>query len=38
MARAARDRLGIDPIFVDGGHCPHVSRPEEIAAIIDTIE
>ncbi len=38
MARAARDRLGIDPIFVDGGHCPHVSRPEEIAAIIDAIE
>ena len=35
MRRAARDRLKTDPIEVPGGHCPHVSRPEQVAALLD---
>jgi pimeloyl-ACP methyl ester carboxylesterase len=35
MRRTCRERLDIEPIEVDGGHCPHVSRPDEIAEIID---
>jgi pimeloyl-ACP methyl ester carboxylesterase len=34
MRRAAKERLGVDPVDVPGGHCPHVSRPEEVAAIL----
>jgi pimeloyl-ACP methyl ester carboxylesterase len=26
-----RDRLGFDPDEMDGGHCAHLSRPEELA-------
>lgn len=33
--RAAEDRLGLRPVEIDAGHCPHVSRPEETAAVID---
>lgn len=35
MRKVARDRLGVEPIKVDGGHCPHVSRPHELAAILE---
>jgi hypothetical protein len=35
MRRASRTRLGIDPVEVPGGHCPHVSRPEHVAALLD---
>ncbi|HEY6745502.1 MAG TPA: alpha/beta hydrolase [Mycobacteriales bacterium] len=35
MRRAARERLGTEPVEVPGGHCPHVSRPEQVAAILD---
>jgi pimeloyl-ACP methyl ester carboxylesterase len=35
MRRAARERLKADPIDVPGGHCPHVSRPEQVAALLD---
>ena len=35
MRRVARDRLKADPIDVPGGHCPHVSRPEQVAALLD---
>jgi hypothetical protein len=35
MHRAARERLKADPIDVPGGHCPHVSRPEHVAALLD---
>jgi hypothetical protein len=35
MRRAARERLGVDAVEVGGGHCPHVSRPEEVAALVD---
>jgi pimeloyl-ACP methyl ester carboxylesterase len=34
MTRAAVERLGIEPVMVQSGHCPHVSRPELIAEIL----
>ncbi len=35
-ARAvARDRLGVEPIEIDGGHSPFLSRPAELARLID---
>jgi pimeloyl-ACP methyl ester carboxylesterase len=35
MRKTARERLGVEPVEVDGGHCPHVSRPAQIADIIE---
>jgi len=32
--RAALERLGIEPIVMNAGHCPHVSRPAEVAGIL----
>jgi pimeloyl-ACP methyl ester carboxylesterase len=32
--RAARERLGVDAIELPGGHCPHVSRPVDLAAVL----
>ena len=32
---AARDRLGIEAIEIDGGHSPMLTRPAELAALID---
>ena len=32
-----RKRLGIDPIELEGGHCPHVSRPEELADVLNRL-
>jgi len=32
--RAARERLGVDAIELPGGHCPHVSRPGELAEVL----
>jgi hypothetical protein len=34
MARAARERLGVEPVELAAGHCPHVSRPAELAALL----
>ncbi|MCI2417861.1 alpha/beta hydrolase [Saccharopolyspora sp. K220] len=34
MRRVARERLGIEAIEIDGGHFPHVSRPEQLADIL----
>jgi len=34
MRQAARQRLGVEPVDVDAGHCPHVSQPEAVAAIL----
>jgi pimeloyl-ACP methyl ester carboxylesterase len=31
LRRVARERLGITPDEVDGGHCPALSRPKELA-------
>jgi Alpha/beta hydrolase family len=34
MRDAARQRLGVQPVEVSTGHCPHVSQPETIADIL----
>jgi pimeloyl-ACP methyl ester carboxylesterase len=31
-----KDRLGITPDEIDSGHCPALSRPHELAAMLDT--
>lgn len=35
--RAARERLGVEAIQLPGGHCPQVSRPRELARILDDL-
>jgi pimeloyl-ACP methyl ester carboxylesterase len=35
--RVARERLGVEPIELDAGHCPHVSRPAALAQALDAI-
>jgi hypothetical protein len=37
MRQAARQRLGIQPVDVDAGHCPHVGQPGTIADILTRI-
>jgi pimeloyl-ACP methyl ester carboxylesterase len=37
MIAAARERLGVEATIVPGGHCPHVSRPKDIARILGTV-
>ncbi len=37
MRTAARERLGVEPVEIDGGHCPHVSQSGVIAAILDEL-
>lgn len=34
---AARDRLRSEPILFEAGHAPHVSRPEDLAALLESI-
>jgi hypothetical protein len=34
---AARERLGVEPVEIDGGHSPFITRPMELAGIIDSI-
>lgn len=33
--RAARERLGVHAIELPGGHCPHVSRPDQLARALE---
>jgi hypothetical protein len=33
--RTAREELGVEPFELPGGHCPHVSRPEMLAGILE---
>jgi pimeloyl-ACP methyl ester carboxylesterase len=35
--RKAREMLGVEPLELPGGHCPHVSRPRELAALLDAL-
>ncbi len=35
--RAARERLGVEPVEVEGDHSPMLSRPTALAAIIDRL-
>ena len=37
LRQAARERLSVEPVEVPGGHCPHVSRPELVADILDRL-
>jgi hypothetical protein len=30
----ARDRLGVEPIMIESGHCPNVSRPDELSRLL----
>ena len=34
---AARDRLGTEALEIDGGHSPFLTRPVELAALLDSI-
>lgn len=34
MRQAARQRLDVDPVDIDAGHCPHVSRPGPLAELL----
>ncbi|QRP44218.1 alpha/beta fold hydrolase [Amycolatopsis sp. FDAARGOS 1241] len=34
MCAAAQERLGVEAHEVPGGHCPHVSHPEAVAAVL----
>jgi pimeloyl-ACP methyl ester carboxylesterase len=34
---AARDRLGVRPVEIDGGHSPFMTRPAELASILDSL-
>jgi pimeloyl-ACP methyl ester carboxylesterase len=35
--QAARERLGCEALELPGGHCPHVSRPRELAEMLTAI-
>jgi hypothetical protein len=37
MKWAARERLGVDPIELECGHCPHVSMPDELADVLAAV-
>lgn len=34
--KAALELLGVEPIEMPGGHCPHVSRPEALARLLES--
>jgi pimeloyl-ACP methyl ester carboxylesterase len=36
--KAARELLGAEPAELPGGHCPHVSRPEALAEVLEQME
>jgi pimeloyl-ACP methyl ester carboxylesterase len=35
--RAAREWLGVEALELPGGHCPHVSRPEALADVLERL-
>lgn len=37
MRTVARRRLGTEPVEIDAGHCPHVSRPVEVADLLESL-
>jgi pimeloyl-ACP methyl ester carboxylesterase len=37
LAAIARERLGVEPVILSGGHCPHVSRPGEVAELLESL-
>jgi pimeloyl-ACP methyl ester carboxylesterase len=38
QCRVAREWLGVEPVILPGGHCPHVSRPEVLADVLVSLE
>jgi len=34
---AARERLGVEPVEIDGGHSPFLTRPAELARLLDRL-
>lgn len=34
---AARERLGVEPAEIDGGHSPFITRPRELATLLDSM-
>jgi len=34
---AARDRLGVEPVEIDGSHSPFMTRPDELAALLEPL-
>ena len=36
--KAARELLGVEPVELPGGHCPHVSRPEALAKVMHRLK
>lgn len=36
--KAARELLGVEPVELPGGHCPHVSRPEALADVLERLD
>ena len=37
VRKVARDRLGVEAIELGGGHSPFMTRPNELAQVIDTL-
>lgn len=37
LRQIARERFGIEPVEIGGGHSPFLSRPEELAALLVTL-
>ena len=38
IRRASERILGISSVDIDAGHCPHMSRPDEVAALLAELE
>ncbi len=36
--KAARELLGVEPVELPGGHCPHVSRPDALADVLQRVK
>jgi pimeloyl-ACP methyl ester carboxylesterase len=34
---AARERLGVEPVEIDGGHSPFLTRPAELASLLEAL-
>jgi pimeloyl-ACP methyl ester carboxylesterase len=37
MRAVVRERLGVEPEEIDGSHCVHLSRPRELAALLERL-
>jgi hypothetical protein len=35
--RVVRDRLGIDPDEIEGGHCVALSRPRDLVSVLESL-